>query len=242
MLRFSCVYSPLPMTLLLKARALHKTYRSAAKTHSVLDGVDLDLDGGEMVALLGRSGSGKSTLLNLLAGIDRPDSGDIWFGDMLFTGLDEKSRTMLRRRRVGFVFQFFNLLDSLTALENVALPLELDGVSASLAGRRALDVLRQVGLSSQAQAYPDQLSGGEQQRIAIARALVNEPEILFADEPTGNLDADSGRKLLQLLSGFIDSSRTILVASHSLEVAHSASRILTLESGRLCEREGGFAW
>jgi putative ABC transport system ATP-binding protein len=232
-----------PATPLLKVRGLTKAYREGARTHTVLEGLDLNIAAGQYVALLGRSGSGKSTLLNLLGGIDRPDAGEVRILGQAFSALPERGRTLFRRRSIGFVYQFFNLIPTLSALENVALPLELNGLPEAETCRRAGDMLGRMGLSERRHAFPDQLSGGEQQRVAIARALVHRPALLLADEPTGNLDAQTGEQVLDLLGElFGEGEHALLVVTHSLAVARRADRVLTLVDGRLAEHPGSLAW
>jgi putative ABC transport system ATP-binding protein len=188
------------------------------------------------VALLGPSGSGKSTLLNLVSGIDTPDAGSIDIDGVRVTDLDERERTLFRRRHIGFVFQFFNLLPTLTVEENLLLPLELKGRLDAAARRRARELLEHVGLADRAATFPDRLSGGEQQRIALARALVHEPALILADEPTGNLDPATGEKMLDLLDRLVrDAGRTLLVVTHSRELAAHADRVLRIVDGRLEE-------
>jgi len=210
----------------------------------VLQGVEATLQPGECVALLGRSGSGKSTLLNLIAGIDRPDAGEVWLGDTPISRLAEPELTRLRRRRIGFVYQFFNLIPTLTTQENLALPLELNGLPAPEIERRSRAMLLAVGLEGRASSFPDQLSGGEQQRVAIARALVHQPPLVLADEPTGNLDQQAGEQVLELMFGLARrQAGCLLLVTHSLAVARRADRILTLRDGRLLsEQAGELAW
>ena len=204
----------------------------------ILENVDFRLEAGEVVALLGRSGSGKSTLLNLLAGIDAADGGSVQIEGRNLASLDDRSRTLFRRRHIGFIYQFFNLVESLTALENVALPLELNGAGRSSALTGAAGMLAAVGLEDRGHHLPDQLSGGEQQRVAVARALVHGPDLVLADEPTGNLDLATGRRILRLLQDQVtERGTTLLLVTHSDEVADCARRVLVLEDGRL--REGG---
>jgi putative ABC transport system ATP-binding protein len=232
-----------PAIKLLSARGLSKTYREGERILSVLTEVDLEIASGEQIALLGRSGSGKSTLLNLLGGIDRPDSGRIAIRGRVFSDLSEHRRTLFRRRQIGFIYQAFNLIPTLTAIENVALPLELNGATGDEAETRALELLDRIGLKGRAQAFPDRLSGGEQQRVAIARALVHQPALVLADEPTGNLDAHTGRRVLDLLGElFTDRGNGLLIVTHSLEVARRADRVLTLEDGRVLDRVEDLAW
>lgn len=228
---------------LLEARGLTKSYREGTRTLRVLDALDLQIAPGEHLALLGRSGSGKSTLLNLLGGIDRPDLGSVSLLGEPLSAYDEQRRTLFRRRHIGYVYQAFNLIPTLTALENTALPLELNGSAAPAAAQAAAELLGRIGLGERLDAFPDQLSGGEQQRVAIARALVHRPALVLADEPTGNLDARSGRQVLDLLDElFADRGRGLLIVTHSLAVAERAHRVLTLTDGRLSFERDRSAW
>ncbi len=221
---------------LIQVRGLAKVYREGGREHPVLHGLDLRVAAGELVVLLGRSGSGKSTLLNLLGGIDLPTSGEIRVAGISLGRLSERERTLFRRRHVGFVFQFFNLIPTLTALENLMLPLELTGRSGPQARQGALRLLEQVGLADRADSFPDRLSGGEQQRVAVARALVHDPDLVLADEPTGNLDLETGRQVLDLLDTLTRrAGKTLLMVTHSPEVIGRADRILTVHAGRLVE-------
>jgi len=227
--------SPVP---LLRARGLVKRMRSGERQLTVLGGVDLDVRTGEVVAILGPSGSGKSTLLGLLAGLDRPSEGEIELDGRALSKLDEDGLALLRRRLVGFVFQSFQLLPNLTARENVLLPLELTGVPD--AERRAVDLLAAVGLADRGHHYPAQLSGGEQQRVALARAFAPRPRLLFADEPTGNLDGATGERVLDLMSELQRQHGTALVVvTHDLEVAGRADRRIHLRDGRVVSIELG---
>jgi putative ABC transport system ATP-binding protein len=211
---------------------LVKSFDEPGKRREVLRGASLSIEAGELVALVGRSGSGKSTLLNLVAGIDRPSSGRIAIDDVEVSALGERDRSIFRRRHIGFVFQFFNLIPTLTVEENVRLPLEL-GRAATRADRaRARELLGAVGLGDRPAAFPDQLSGGEQQRVAIARALVHRPALLLADEPTGALDSETGSLVLRLLIELgRDGRTTVLLVTHSDEVARAADRTLMVEDG-----------
>ncbi len=214
-----------------------------AQVEALLDGVSLEVKRGEVVAILGRSGSGKSTLLNLIAGIDLPQRGRLTIGGEDTLQMSEQARTLLRRRHIGFIYQSFNLIDTLTAAENIALVAELNGHNSEAVEAKVGHWLAAVGLTAKAQHFPDQLSGGEQQRVAIARALVHRPALLLADEPTGNLDAATGGQILSQLQGMVrDHQTTLLVVTHSLAVAQTADRILTLEQGQLSERQGDFTW
>jgi len=216
---------------------LLKIYREGERERVVLRDVDLGVARGEIVVLLGRSGSGKSTLLNLVSGIDRPTSGVVRVEGVDVAALSETERTLFRRRRIGFIFQFFNLIPTLTVEENLLLPLELNGVVGGEARARARRLLTAVDLADRGASFPDRLSGGEQQRIAVARALVHDPSLVLADEPTGNLDAESARQVLRLLASLArEAGKTVVAVSHSEEVAALADRVLTLADGRLCER------
>ena len=184
--------------------------------------------------MLGRSGSGKSTLLNVISGIDRPDGGQVWIGGQELTGISERDRTLFRRKHIGFVFQFFNLIPTLTVLENVTLPVELNGASQKMARHQAEPLLDAVGLLDRARTYPDKLSGGEQQRIAIARALVHDPKLVLADEPTGNLDENTGESVLALLDRLTrQAGKNLIMVTHSAESAMWADRVFHLREGQL---------
>ena len=217
-------------------RNLRKQYTEGDQQRIIFADLNLDIGRGEFVALLGQSGSGKSTLLNLLGGIDLPDAGQIRISDRLLTALSEVERTRFRRRHIGFVFQFFNLIPTLTVAENLLLPLELNGLATPDQRERALELLDQVGLGDRRASFPERLSGGEQQRLALARALVHGPWLLLADEPTGNLDAATGERILELLLALHRQAETTMVmVTHSQEVAARADRILTLEAGQIRE-------
>ena len=219
---------------MLSVTGLVKRYRSGTAAQTILNGLDLEIATGEIVALLGASGSGKTTLLNLLSAIDRPDAGTVHIDGRDIHALGEPDRTLLRRREIGFVFQFFNLIPTLTVGENVALPMELAGTTAAQAQVRVAGLLDQVGLAQLADRYPETLSGGEQQRTAIARALSHRPRLLLADEPTGNLDEVTGDGVVELLTGLVrDQAGTLLIVTHSDRVASAADRILVLHHGRL---------
>ncbi|MFW6198706.1 MAG: ABC transporter ATP-binding protein [Acidobacteriota bacterium] len=226
----------------IRLRGLGKSYREGGTEHVVLDGVDADIRPGELVVVLGRSGSGKSTLLNLIGGIDEPDRGEVVIGDTVVSRLDERRRTLFRREHVGFVFQFFNLIPTLTVEENLLLPLELKGQLDAAARDSVLDLLEQVGLRDRRGAFPDRLSGGEQQRVAIARALAARPEVVLADEPTGNLDHETGERVLELLEGLVRGrGGTMVMATHSREIGSGADRVLSIRDGRLEEIAAGRA-
>ena len=228
------VTETLPVAPVLRVRDLTKGYEEGGRRHLVLDGAELEIRAGEFVVLLGPSGSGKSTLLNLVSGIDLPDSGTVEVAGTDLTALSERERTLFRRRHLGFVFQFFNLLPTLTVLENLLLPLELKGAVGRAEAERARDLLARVGLGARGDAFPDRLSGGEQQRVALARALVHAPDLILADEPTGNLDPDTGAGVLDLLDELVrDGGRTLLAVTHSRELADRADRVLRLDHGRI---------
>ena len=198
----------------------------------ILDQIHFSIARGESVAVIGASGSGKSTLLGLLAGLDTPTAGRVWLAGVDLGSLDEDGRALLRAQRVGFVFQSFQLLTGLTALENVMLPLELAGQSD--AARQALELLERVGLQARARHYPGQLSGGEQQRVAIARAFAGNPDLLFADEPTGNLDQNTGHRIIELLFALNrEQGATLILVTHDPELAAYCDRVLELDGGRL---------
>jgi putative ABC transport system ATP-binding protein len=216
----------------LEARSLRKQVTSPEGMLTILDDVSLAVAAGETVAVVGASGAGKSTLLALLAGLDEPSAGGVWLEGIELSALDEDGRAAARAKHVGFVFQSFHLIPSLTALENVMLPLELAGRSDARAAARA--VLQQVGLGPRLGHYPKQLSGGEQQRVAIARAFVTRPAVLFADEPTGNLDSATGARVIELLFDLNAANGTTLVlVTHDREIARRCGRIIELDAGKL---------
>lgn len=216
----------------LKAESITKKVSSPEGTLTILAEVDLQIAAGETVAIVGASGAGKSTLLALLAGLDEPSAGRVWLNGSELTALDEDGRAAVRAQHVGFVFQSFHLVPSLTAIENVMLPLELAG--RPNARQTAAEVLAQVNLSPRREHYPRQLSGGEQQRVAIARAFVTRPAVLFADEPTGNLDSVTGERIIELLFDLNKATHTTLVVvTHDEAIASRCGRIIKIEAGRL---------
>src|SRR3954465_7189168 len=219
---------------MLVAKDLTKEYRSGDHSLAVLKDVSFEIPQGALVSIVGPSGSGKTTLLGLLAGLDTPSRGQVLYDTVDITRLDEDARAQLRGERVGFIFQSFQLIPTLTALENVQVPLELRGETN--AGTRARGLLERVGLGDRLDHFPTQLSGGEQQRVAIARAFVNSPKILFADEPTGNLDSDTGSRIVQLLEQLNrESGSTVVIVTHDTALAARAGRIIRLNDGRVVE-------
>lgn len=220
------------MTKILKINGLEKTYKSGSKQLTVLHNVSFDVEKGQTFSIVGPSGSGKTTLLGLCAGLDIPNSGTVELCGHDLKTLDEDKRAQLRNTEVGFIFQDFQLLPTLTALENVSVPLELQGAKNAVS--RAKELLEKVGLGNRWDHYPSQLSGGEQQRVAVARAFSNTPSILFADEPTGNLDQETGDKVIQLLFNLNEEAGTTLVIiTHDLDLAARTQRILKLKGGRI---------
>ena len=236
----AALFSPWRPFDVLTIRQLCRNFREGERVHRVLAGADAQVRGGEVVAILGRSGSGKSTLLNLISGIDRPDSGAIELDGHDMTHLAEPGRTLFRRKRIGFVYQFFNLIPTLDVEENVRLVLELNGIRGIEARRRSAAMLEQVGLGDRGRSAIDKLSGGEQQRVAIARALVHEPSLLLADEPTGNLDEQTALQVTPILLRLARSGGAALViVTHDTALARSADRVLELRDGRLQEQVPG---
>lgn len=214
--------------------SLSKQFIEGNQTRKVLNELTVNFREGEFVAILGKSGSGKSTLLNLLSGIDLPDEGDIIVNGTNLTRLSELERTLFRRREIGFIFQFFNLVQTLTVAENVMLPLELNGFSQIEAKKRVGMILETIGLLNRWDTYPDRLSGGEQQRVAISRALVHDPSIVLADEPTGNLDEETGQQILVMLDRLTrQSNKNLVMVTHSVEVKAYADRSFYLKDGKL---------
>lgn len=213
---------------------LTKTYQQGNRTRTILDAVSVDIHEGEFFVLLGKSGSGKSTILNLISAIDKVEAGSVTVAGTEITALSEREQTLFRRDHIGIVFQFFNLIPTLTVLENITLPRELGGISRKQAEAQARELLARVGLADRADTFPDKLSGGEQQRVAIARALVGEPAVVLADEPTGNLDEDTGASVLQLLLELTrDAGKTLIMATHSPEIIPYADRVARIHDGQL---------
>ncbi|GIX08065.1 MAG: ABC transporter ATP-binding protein [Candidatus Poribacteria bacterium] len=217
-------------------QALTKVYREGPRDRVVLNGVNWTFYRGEWAVLLGRSGSGKSTLLNLIGGLDLPTSGEVMIRGRSLSRMSERERTLFRRREVGFIFQFFNLIPTLTVEENLLLPMELNGVPVREGKARVTALLERVGLRDRRDAYPDRLSGGEQQRVAAIRAFVHRPALVLADEPTGNLDAKTAAEVLELMREIHQQQgATLLVATHDPQIAAMADRVLTIEDGKLHE-------
>src|SRR5688572_9747209 len=223
----------------IRLERVSKSHQPDGAGPKVLDAVDAEIPPGEFLVLVSRSGSGKSTLLNLIGAIDTPTSGEIYVDDTALSALDEMGRALLRRRRFGYVFQFFNLIPTLTAAENLQLPLELNGITGAAATGRVADCLAAVGLADFGQRFPEELSGGEQQRIAIARAVVHKPGLVLADEPTGNLDLETATMVIALLDRLCrEYGTTLVMATHSREVIGLADRVLAIRSGCLVEERG----
>ena len=220
----------------IELRHLTKTYSEGLVENIVLNDVNLTAYQGELIILLGRSGSGKSTLLNLISGIDLPSIGEVLISNQNLVQISEQQRTIFRRKHIGFIFQFFNLIPTLTVEENLLLPLELNNKNGKAAQNLALEMLDNVGLRNRTSGYPDRLSGGEQQRVAIARALIHDPSIILADEPTGNLDDETGRQIIDILDRLVrKNNKTMIMATHSQEVIGRADRIFSIREGKLVE-------
>lgn len=221
-------------TNILEVTNLTQQFRSGEKQLTVLDSVNFSIDEGTTCAIVGPSGSGKTTLLGLCAGLDRPTSGDVALNGIQLGGLDEDERAAVRNEYVGFIFQTFQLVPTLTAIENVMVPLELRGEGSKIVRELAGTLLADVGLEDRLHHYPTQLSGGEQQRVAIARAFINQPKILFADEPTGNLDTETGETIENLLFDLNTANgTTLIIVSHDLELARKCDRIIQLKNGKI---------
>ena len=224
------------MSVVVALRAVTKSYLEGETERRVLDRVDASFGAGEFIVLLGKSGSGKTTLLHLVSGIDLPSQGEVEVMGKKLGTMSEEERTLLRRDHLGFVFQAYNLVPTLTVEENLLLPLELRGDADAAARGRVRELLERIGLGGRADSFPDLLSGGEQQRVAVARALVHRPDLVLADEPTGNLDERTGKDVLDLLHGLgQDERRTVLVVTHDRDVVERADRVFVLERGVLSE-------
>ena len=218
----------------LELKNLHKSYQDGSGIHHILKGAELHSEQGETIAILGNSGSGKSTLLNLIAGIDLPDQGEVLIQGKSLGQLSEKKRTLLRRKKMGFVFQSFNLIPTLNVEENLMLPLEMNGIPNN--SGIIPQMLGGLNLQGREESYPDRLSGGEQQRVAVARALMHQPSLLLADEPTGNLDGETSQETLKLINRFVHrSGTTMIIATHSQKVVEWVDRVFNIEDGILIE-------
>lgn len=224
------------MSNILEVKQLYRDFKSGSKILTVVDDINFSIQEGISCAIVGPSGSGKTTLLGLCAGLDRPTSGTVSLNGIPLNPLNEDERARVRNKHVGFVFQTFQLVPTLTALENVMVPLELRGDATKEVRLRAEELLESVGLGDRTHHYPTQLSGGEQQRVAVARAFINQPKILFADEPTGNLDTETGEHIEDLIFDLNEKQGTTLVlVTHDLELAKKCNRIIKLKNGRVCE-------
>ncbi len=220
---------------MIELKNVSRTYLHGAREIQALRDVSLSIQAGEFLSVMGPSGSGKSTLLNLIGGLDQPSSGAIYIDGSPLHGISDDELTLIRRRRVGFIFQFFNLLPILTAAENVGLPLLLEGIPYSKVKPRAETLLQKVGLERRTEHRPEQLSGGEMQRVAIARALVTNPAVLLADEPTGNLDSHTSEEIFHLLKGLHNEGQTIVMVTHDTKAAAIGTRLITLRDGSIAE-------
>jgi len=230
----------MPGETIIRLDRVSKSYHEGEEARQVLREASVSFAEGELTAIQGRSGSGKSTLLNLVAGIDSPSAGDVWVAGRCVNRLPSAERTLFRRDHLGFVFQFFNLIPTLSVLENVQLPAELSGLGSARAAAKARERLAEVGLEGRECSWPDRLSGGEQQRVAIARALVQDPLILLADEPTGNLDDDTGEAVVELLDRVSRGrGRTLLLVTHSPQVVARADRVFAIEHGHVVPLPAG---
>jgi putative ABC transport system ATP-binding protein len=213
---------------------LSKSYQESGQRHEIFNDLNLQVNSGELIVLLGRSGSGKSTFLNLVSGIDQPDSGEITINGIQLTGLSEHDRTLFRRHHIGFVFQAYNLISTLTVGENLLLPLELIKRTSRRERDKVADLLEKLDLADRFNTYPDRLSGGEQQRVAIARALIHDPDVILADEPTGNLDLDTGQQVLELFDTLVTKAgKTLIMVTHSREMLGKADRIYSIRNKSL---------
>ncbi len=224
---------------MIRIENLTKIFRTEEVETVALNGVSLEVKDGEFVAIMGPSGCGKSTLLNILGLLDNPNEGEYWLGEEEVSRLKEKDRTQYRKGRIGFVFQSFNLIEELTVEENIELQLKYLGVSKAERKQRTLDILRKVNLSHRAKHYPQQLSGGQQQRVAIARAVVGNPQLILADEPTGNLDSKNGKEVMELLNQLNSEGSTIVMVTHSQHDATYAKRIINMFDGQIVEQING---
>ncbi|AFU04349.1 ABC transporter ATP-binding protein [Nocardia brasiliensis] len=227
----------MPKAAMLELSGVTKEYRVGGQSVRALDGIDLRIETGEFTSIIGPSGSGKSTLLHLLGALDTPDTGSIRFQDNEIGALDDERQSEFRRHRVGFVFQFFNLLPTMSAWENVAIPKLLDGTGLRKAKPRALELLDRVGLRDRAEHRPAELSGGQMQRVAVARALIMDPPLILADEPTGNLDSKTGAAILELLGELAGSGNSVVMVTHDMGAVAYCDRVVTLRDGRIGSNE-----
>jgi putative ABC transport system ATP-binding protein len=221
--------------VIVKARGLKKIYSSDGATVRALEDVDVDIERGEFIAIMGPSGSGKSTLLHMVGALDVPDEGEVLLSGQALSGMSRGELALMRRRHIGFVFQFFNLVPILSVAENISFPAVLDGVKESVYGPRMTELVARLGLTEQLTKLPAQLSGGQQQRVAIARALINAPDLVLADEPTGNLDRRSGADVMSMLRTLNEDGQTIVVVTHDAAVASFARRVLFMRDGQLVD-------
>jgi putative ABC transport system ATP-binding protein len=219
---------------LVQLHNVSKSYTEGKQNRLILDNVNASFETGEFIILLGHSGSGKSTLLNLISGIDAPDSGDITINQIAINRLDDRRRTLFRREHIGFIFQFFNLIPTLTVFENITLPIQLNGGVTKAGEQQIRQLLERVHLSHRQNAFPDRLSGGEQQRVAILRAIAHNPTLLLADEPTGNLDEETGQNVIQLLLELTrQANKTLIMATHNPEIIPLADKVYRIRHGEL---------
>lgn len=219
-----------------KLKGISKSFIEGETNHQIFNDVSIDIYGNKFTVLLGKSGSGKSTLLNLISGLDTPDKGQIDISGINVSQLSDKDRTIFRRNEIGIVFQFFNLIPTLTVLENVTLPQELKGINKKEGIQTAKNLLEKVGLANRFNTFPDKLSGGEQQRVAIARALAHNPSIILADEPTGNLDSDTGKTVLEMFLKIIkEEQKTLIMVTHSNDIVPFADYVYTLQKGKMVQ-------
>ncbi|ABV33374.1 MULTISPECIES: ABC transporter ATP-binding protein [Pseudothermotoga] len=225
------------MNTVIRVENLRKTYKMGDNLVKAVDGVNLDVFEGEYLIIMGPSGSGKSTLMHLMGCLDRPDSGELYIGNVAVSKLSDAQLAKIRNKMIGFVFQQFNLLPRLTAIENVELPMIYAQVPRAIRRKRAKELLKMVGLSERMSHKPTQLSGGQMQRVAIARALANDPQIILADEPTGNLDTKSGEEILKIFSDLHSQGLTIVVVTHDPEVAEQGDRIINMRDGKIVSQE-----
>lgn len=213
---------------------LTKSYTEGKHSRTILENINVSFEAGEFVLLLGQSGSGKSTLLNLISGIDSPDSGEVLVNNIAINRLGERQRTLFRRQHIGFIFQFFNLIPTLTVFENITLPLQLNGGINKAREQEIRNLVERVGLSHRQEAFPDRLSGGEQQRVAILRAITHNPTLLLADEPTGNLDEETGHNIMELLLELTRQvNKTLIMATHNPEIVPLADKVYRIKNGQL---------